>query len=98
MENVYSVWVEAHGAAANSKKWLALWSIRSTRRIEELRLDTENVLNSRTLSWVEDDIEFPKLTPHLLITGQNLSLTDEYSETENKGFKKRFNYIENANK
>ena len=73
MGNGYLIWVEAHGGAANSNKWLALWSVRSTRRIEELWLDTEKLLNSRTLSYVEDDIEFPKLTPHLLIC-QTLSL------------------------
>ena len=61
------------------------------RELEKVLLNIENVFNSR--HWIEDDIEFPILTPNVLITGQNSSLPDENPEIENKDLQKRFKYI-----
>ena len=65
----------------------------SWRELEEVLLDIENTLNNRPLTYVEDDVEYPVLTPNVLIIGQNLSLPDQNLETENKDLHKRFNYI-----
>ena len=65
----------------------------SWRELEEVLLDIENTLNNRPLTYVEDDVEYPVLTPNVLIIGQNLSLPDQNPETENKDLHTRFNYI-----
>ena len=65
----------------------------SWRELEEVLLDVENTLNNRPLMYVEDDIEYPILTPNTLIIGQNLLLPKENLETENKDLRRRFKYI-----
>ena len=61
--------------------------------LEEVLLDIENTLNNRPLMYVEDDVEYPVLTPNVLIMGQNLSLPDQNLERKNKDLRKRFKYI-----
>ena len=56
-------------------------------------LDVENTLNNRPLMYVEDDIEYPILTPNTFIISQNLLLPKENLETENKDLRRRFKYI-----
>ena len=68
-------------------------AILSWRELEEVLLDVENTLNNRPLMYVEDDIEYPILTPNTLIIGQNLLLPKENLETENKDLRRRFKYI-----
>ena len=58
----------------------------SWRELEEVLLDVENTLNNWALTYVEDDAEYPILTPNTLVIGQNLILPDENLETI-------FNYI-----
>ena len=65
----------------------------SWRELEEVLLDVENSLNNWPLTYVEDDVEYPILTPNTLVIGQNLMLPDENLEIENKYLCKRFNYI-----
>ena len=45
------------------------------------------------LAYVEDDVEYLILTPNTLLIGQNLILSDENLEKENKDLGKRFKYI-----
>ena len=65
----------------------------SWRELEEVLLDIEKTLNNCPLMYVQDDVEYPVLTPNVLIFGQNLALPDQNLETENKDLCKRFKYI-----
>ena len=65
----------------------------SWRELEEVLLDLENTLNNRPSMYVQDDVEYPVLTPNVFIIDQNLSLPDQNLETENKDLCKRFKYI-----
>ena len=54
--------------------------------------EIENTLNDRLLTYVEDDVEHPILTPNTLVIDQNLMRPDKNLETENKDLCKRFKY------
>ena len=54
--------------------------------------EIENTLNDRLLTYVEDDVEHPILTPNTLVIDQNLVRPDKNLETENKDLCKRFKY------
>ena len=62
----------------------------SWRELQEVLLDVENTLNNRSLTYVEDHVEYPILTPNALVIGQNLMLPDEILETKDKDLCKRF--------
>ena len=63
--------------------------------LEEVLLDVEQTLNNRPLSYVEDDIQLPVLTPNILFFGQNnLIPSEEESYLVEKGdLRKRFKYV-----
>ena len=63
--------------------------------IEEVLLDVEQTLNNRPLSYVEDDIQLPVLTPNSLIVGQpNLLPTEKEDYLVDKGeLRKRFHLV-----
>ena len=63
------------------------------RELAEVSLDIENTLNNRPLTYVEDDAEYPSLTPNTLVIGQNLMVPDKNLATGNKDLSKRFKYI-----
>ena len=59
----------------------AKWLRKATQKV---LLDVETIFNSRPLSYVEDDLQMPTLTPHAMIVGRpNLipesTLPDEVS-------------------
>ena len=62
----------------------------SWRELQEVLLDVENTLNNRSLTYVEDHVEYPILTANTLVIGQNLMLPDEILETKDKDLCKRF--------
>ena len=64
------------------------------RELEEVLLEIENALNNRLLTYVEDGVEYPILTPNTLAIGQNLMLPNKNLETENRDLCKRFKYIQ----
>ena len=64
------------------------------RELEEVLLEIENALNNRPLTYVEDGVEYPILTPNILSIGQNLMLPNKKLETENRDSCKRFKYIQ----
>ena len=70
----------------------------STLKFAELEvlLGVEETLNNRPLSYVEDDIQMPVLTPNSLIFGQpsNVMPTEEESYLVEKDLRKRFKYIQ----
>ena len=64
------------------------------RELEEVLLEIENALNNRPLTYVEDGVEYPILTPNTLPIGQNLMLPNKNLETENRDLCRRFKYIQ----
>ena len=68
----------------------------SFNELEGVLLDVEQTLNNRPLSYVEDDIQLPVLTPNSLIFGQpNLIPTEEESFLDDKGdLRKRFRFVQ----
>lgn len=46
--------------------------------MEELLLDVEIAVNNRPLSYVEEEVQFPLLTPNLMMYGQSNILTETY--------------------
>ena len=63
------------------------------KELEEVLFDIENTLNKPPLTYVQDDAEYPILTPNTLVIGQNLMLPDKNLEIGNKDLCKRFKYI-----
>ena len=63
--------------------------------LEEILLDTEINLNNRPLTYLEDDVAFPVLTPNSLIFEQHTTLPEEdYTEDDgNTEMKRRSRYI-----
>ena len=45
--------------------------------LKEVRLDTEVNLNNRLVIYIDDDIQFPVLTPKILIRGKPLKIPEE---------------------
>ena len=58
--------------------------------LEEVILDVEVTLNNRPLTYVEDDIQLPVLTPNTMIFGQpNLLPEDDVDSMEDGDLRKR---------
>ena len=65
--------------------------------LEEVLLDVEQTLNNRPLTYVEDDVEFPTLTPNSLIFGiQNHIPTMEKYDIVDKDLRKRAKYVQSC--
>ena len=61
---------------------------------EEVVLDVEVAVNNRPLSYVEDDVELPVLTPVTMMHGQSNLLPEEDADAfENVDLRKRARYI-----
>ena len=45
--------------------------------LEEILLDVEITLNNRPLSYVEDDLQLPLLTPNMMLLGQKNALLEQ---------------------
>ena len=62
--------------------------------LEEVVLDLEVAVNNRPLSYVEDDVELPVLTPVTMMHGQSNLLPEEDADAfENVDLRKRARYI-----
>ena len=62
--------------------------------LQDVLLDVEVALNNRPLSYVEDDIQLPLLTPNLLQFGRpNLLPESEDHQQENPDLRKRARYL-----
>ena len=62
--------------------------------LEEILLDVEVAVNNRPLSYVEDDVQFPTLTPNAMMFMQpNLLPEDEASVIEEINLRKRAKYL-----
>ena len=74
-------------------KWIGganlTWS-----ELEEVILDAEIALNNRPLSYVEEDIQLPVLTPQSMMFGQpNLLPEGDVDSVEDKEMRKRARYL-----
>ena len=62
--------------------------------LEEVILDSEIALNNRPLSYVEEDIQLPVLTPQSMMFGQpNLLPEGDVHSVEDKEMRKRARYL-----
>ena len=65
------------------------------QELREILLDVEISLNNRPLSYVEEDIQFPTLTPNIMLMGQNNALLEEdVASIEDKDLRNRAKYLE----
>ena len=62
--------------------------------LEEVILDVEITLNNRPLTYLEDDVQLPTLTPHAMMFGQANQLPEEDPDAiESKDLRKRARYL-----
>ena len=62
--------------------------------LEEVLLDVEIAVNNRPLSYVEDDVQLPVLTPNLIMYGQsNLLPEADVDSIEETVLRKRIRYL-----
>ena len=62
--------------------------------MQDVLLDIQITLNNRPLSYCEDDIELPILTPNMLIFGKaNYLFQEQPNDIPNKDLRKRAKYI-----
>ena len=62
--------------------------------MEEILIDIQLVINNRPLSYCEDDIELPVLTPNMLIHGKSIYTPEEEpSSRESKDLRNRAKYL-----
>jgi len=65
------------------------------QELREILLDIEISLNNRPLSYAEEDIQFPTLTPNIMFMGQNNALLEEdVASIEDKDLRNRAKYLE----
>ena len=63
--------------------------------LAEVLTDIETTLNNRLLTYIEEDIEFPVLTPNSLVLGQQLIIPNKDPENiEDKDVQKLQKYIQ----
>ena len=67
----------------------------SWNELESVLLDVEVNLNSQPLTYIEDDIQYPILTPNIMVLGLDTVMLEEDPEEEDdkNSWKKRQKYI-----
>ena len=66
--------------------------------LEEVLLDIEIILNNRPLTYIEEEIDYPILTPNSLILGRDVNFSDAAPhESESETIKKRHKYVKRCN-
>ena len=63
---------------------------------EEVILDTEINLNNQPPMYIDDNIQFPVLTPNILIHKQTVTIPEEQLDNDDKVIKKRQRYIKRS--
>ena len=62
--------------------------------LSEILRDIETTLNNRPLAYMEEDIEFPVLTPNSLVLGQQLIIPNKDPENaKEKDLRKHHKYF-----
>ena len=65
--------------------------------LEEIVMEVEITLNNKPLSYIEDDIQMPILTPNTMIYGIAISEVEEdVSSMEKKDLRKRARHIQKS--
>ena len=59
------------------------------QELEEVIQDTEINLNNRLLMYINDHIQFPILTPNILIYGQPITVPEEQVDDDDKIIKRQ---------
>ena len=82
-------------AIVNSALYKAMGAAKLTfREMQEVLMDVQIVINNRHLSYCEDEIQLPTLTPNALIFGKANYLSEEQlSEIEDKDLRRRAKYL-----
>eukprot|EP00795_Rhopilema_esculentum_P000506 gene506-10185_t len=63
--------------------------------LQEMMLDVEITLNNRPLSYIEDDVQMPLLTPNMmLLSHQNALLESEVCRVQDRDLRKRARYLQ----
>ena len=62
--------------------------------LEEVLLDIKMNINNRPLTYVEDDIQLPILTPSIMVQGQlTLAIEENEDNIDETNIRKRYKYI-----
>ena len=65
------------------------------QELEEVLLETETTLNNRPLSYCEDDVQMPTLTPSAMLFGQPNQIPEDDADTvDDVDLKKRARYLQ----
>ena len=87
-----SISVEHLGRVDSLRQWK---SKLAWKELEEVPTDVETTSNNRSLSYIEEDIQFPVLTPILLVLGQTPVIPNEDpTDTEIRDLRKMQKYIQ----
>ncbi len=63
--------------------------------LQEVMLDVEITLNNRPLSYIDDDVQMPLLTPNtMLLSQQNALLEADVDRIKEKDLRKRAKYMQ----
>ena len=63
------------------------------KKLEEVLLDVETTVNNRPLSYLEEDVQMPVLTPNAMQFGQPTQIPEEVSGIEDSGLRNRARYL-----
>ena len=87
-----SISVEHLGRVDSLRQWK---SELEWKELEEVPTDVETTSNNRSLSYIEEDIQFPVLTPILLVLGQTPVIPNkDPTDTEIRDLRKMQKYIQ----
>jgi hypothetical protein len=72
-------------------------ALLTREELEEVLLDVELSLNDRPLSYVEDDIDMPILTPNVMMFGERHRVPEEDADNvSDKALRKRAKYLQSC--
>ena len=69
-------------------------SLLRREELEDVLMDVELTLNNRPLSYLEDDVQIPTLTPNIMVFGMpHHPLSEDVEINENQDLRKRERYV-----
>ena len=72
-------------------------SVLNWNELSEVLLDVETCVNNRPLSYVDDDVELPLLTPNMMIFGQGVNLPEGDADLHSdKDLRKRARFLQSC--
>ena len=91
-----TIWTHGRNCQASLKQVGRKWNshLHDVQELQDVLLDVEVALNNRPLSYVEEDVQLPLLTPNMFQFGRpNLLLDPEARHQENPDLRKRARYL-----